>query len=132
MACDDVVERFQVLDVDGADDVDAGLEERFDVLPALLVLEAGRVRVRQFVDQRHLWCPVEYGRQVHFGQLGVAVMHRSARNDFQPVEQRCGVRPVVGLDEADDHVGAACCSAAPFVEHGVGLAHAWRAAEIDA
>ena len=37
---DDVVERLEVLDVDGGDDVDAGVEELLDVLPALLVARA--------------------------------------------------------------------------------------------
>src|SRR5262249_38549356 len=35
---DDVVQTLEVLDVDGGDDVDAGVEEIVDVLPALLVL----------------------------------------------------------------------------------------------
>ena len=51
---DDVVERLEVLDVDGADDVDAGLEQLLDVLPALRVLRAGHVGVRELVDQRDL------------------------------------------------------------------------------
>ena len=37
---DDVVERFEVLDVDGADHVDAGVEELHHVLPTLLVAGA--------------------------------------------------------------------------------------------
>ena len=51
---DDVVERFEVLDVDRRDDVDAGREQLVDVLPALGVAGAGHVRVRQLVDERDL------------------------------------------------------------------------------
>lgn len=36
-ALDNVVQRFEVLDVDGTDDVDAGVEQFVDVLPSLLV-----------------------------------------------------------------------------------------------
>ena len=38
---DHVVERLEVLDVDGRDDVDARVEQVLDVLPAFLVLEPG-------------------------------------------------------------------------------------------
>ena len=41
------------------------------------------------------------------------------------------MRPTVGLDEADDDVGAAGTPPVTFVEHGVGLADAGRGAEID-
>ncbi len=51
---DDVVHRLEVLDVDGRDHVDAGVEDRVDVLPPLLVRRAGHVRVRQLVDEDHL------------------------------------------------------------------------------
>ena len=51
---DDVVQRLEVLDVQRRDDVDAGLEQLLDVLPALLVARAGDVRVRELVDERDL------------------------------------------------------------------------------
>jgi hypothetical protein len=50
--CDDVVERLDVLDVDGGDDVDAGVQQLFDVLPPLLVAGAGCVGVGELVDER--------------------------------------------------------------------------------
>ena len=49
-----VVHRFEVLDVDRGDHVDAGVQELVDVLPPLLVARAGDVRVRELVDERHL------------------------------------------------------------------------------
>ena len=49
---DDVVQRLEVLDVDRGDDVDAGVEQLVDVLPALLVAGAGHVGVRELVDER--------------------------------------------------------------------------------
>ena len=53
---DDVVEALQVLDVDGRDHGDAGVEQLLDVLPALGVPAARGVGVRQFVDQHHRGC----------------------------------------------------------------------------
>ena len=51
---DDVVQRLEVLDVERRDDVDAGVEQLVDVLPALLVARARDVRVRELVDERDL------------------------------------------------------------------------------
>ena len=51
---DDVVERLEVLDVQRRDDVDPGVEQLLDVLPALLVARARDVRVRELVDERDL------------------------------------------------------------------------------
>ena len=62
---DDVVDRLEVLDVDGGDDVDAGVEQLLDVLPALLVPGARDVGVGQLVDQRDLGLPGEDGVDVH-------------------------------------------------------------------
>ena len=52
---DDVVDRLEVLDVDGRDHVDARVEDLLDVLPALRVARARHVGVRELVDQRQLW-----------------------------------------------------------------------------
>ena len=60
-----VVERLEVLDVDGGEDVDPGREHVGDVLVALLVLEARRVGVGELVDQRQLGRAGEQRRQVH-------------------------------------------------------------------
>ena len=51
---DDVVEAFQVLDVDRRDHGDAGVEQLLDVLPALGVLAARGVGVGELVDQHDL------------------------------------------------------------------------------
>ena len=48
---DGVVEALEVLDVDGREHVDAGVEELLDGLPALLVRGAGHVGVRELVDE---------------------------------------------------------------------------------
>ena len=55
--CDDIVEAFDVLDVQGREDIDAGRKQLLDVLPALGVAAAGRVGVGELVDQRELRLP---------------------------------------------------------------------------
>ena len=48
---DRVVQTLDVLDVDGGDHVDPGVEDLVDVLPALFVASVPNVRVRELVDQ---------------------------------------------------------------------------------
>ena len=50
-------------------DVDAGVEDLVDVLPALLVARAGDVRVRELVDQGDLRLPGEDRVDVHLLEL---------------------------------------------------------------
>src|SRR5262249_35397977 len=47
---DDVVQALEVLDVHGRVDVDARIEQLLDVLEPLVMAAAGRVRVRELVD----------------------------------------------------------------------------------
>ena len=65
---DHVVDRLQVLDVDGGDDVDAGGQQLLDVLPALGVAGPGDVGVGELVDQRHLRPAGQHRVDVHLGE----------------------------------------------------------------
>ena len=80
---DDVIERLEVLDVQGRDDADPGLEQLLDVLPALLVARAGHVGVRELVDERDLRPPGEHGIDVRLLELPVPVAELSARDEFE-------------------------------------------------
>ena len=131
-ALDDVVDRLEVLDVDGGDDVDAGGEQLADVLPPLVVAQAGHVGVGELVDERHLGSAGHHGVDVHLLDRRAAVGHRPAGHDLEVGDLLRGVRPAVGLDEAHDDVGAALGPAASFVEHGERLADTGGGAEVDA
>ena len=128
---DNVVDRLQMLDVDGGDDVDAGVEQIFDVLPALLVLRSWHVGVGEFVDKRHLRGTRNHRGGVHLGERRVPVGHRLARDDFQVLEQVLCARTFVAFDIANHHVGATLAPAPGFAEHRVGLADARRRPEVD-
>ena len=126
-ALDDVVHRLEVLDVQRGDDVDAGVEQLLDVLPALLVAGAGHVGVRELVDEHDLGPAREHRVDVHLLELGAAVLDLPARDDLEVAELLGGADPAVGLDEADDDVGAALVAAPPLVEHRERLADAGAA-----
>ena len=129
---DHVVERLQVLDVHRRHDVDTRFEEGLDVLPALDVLAAGDVGVRQFIDQRHFRRPGQHRVQVELGEFPAAVGHGAPGDDLQVAETVGSVRTAMGLDERDDHVGTTIGAPVAFVEHGVGLANTRGGTEIHA
>ena len=128
---DDVVERLQVLHVDGGDDVDAGVEQLLHVLPALLVARARDVAVRELVDERDLRVPGEDGVHVHLGERPAAVLHRPPWQHLEPVGHGVGEHPAVVLDERDHDVGAAVLAAVPLAQHRVRLAHPGCRPEVD-
>ena len=95
-----------MLDVDGGVDVDAGVEQLLDVLVAAFVASAGRVGVRQFVDQRDLRLARQQPVQVELGELQSLVFLRAPRHDLEPFEQGLRLGAAVRFHQADDHVHA--------------------------
>ena len=87
--------------------------------------------MRQLVDQGDGGPAGEHRVQVHFLQHDAAVLDPPAGHLFQFADLGDGLRPAVGLHEADDHVDALPPQPVSFLEHVVGLAHARREAKID-
>ena len=109
---DDVVERLEVLDVNGGDDVDAGGEELVDVLVALGVARARRVGVGELVDE------TSSGRRARMASTSISSTSRrgarpSAGHHLEAGELLRGVDASMGLGEPDDHVGAALAARRP-------------------
>ncbi len=84
---DRVGDRFEVLDVAGADDIDAGVEQDVDVLPALRPLRARRVRVGELVDQGDGGMPRQDRVGVHLLDDDAAILDAAPGDDLQAVEQ---------------------------------------------
>ncbi len=103
-ARDDVGEALDVLDVERGPDVDVGVEQFLNVLPALGVAAVGRVGVGELVDDDELGLARKRGVEVEFFYLLAAIVHHAARQDLEPFEQRGGLGAPVRLDEADDDV----------------------------
>ncbi len=130
---DRIGQGLDVLDVDGRDHGDPGVEDLEHVLPALLVgTGTGHVGVRQLVDEDHLGPAVEHRREVHLGELGAAVLDRLSRHHRQVPDELGRVGPPVGLDQADHDVGPPLVAAPALVQHGAGLPDAGGRAEVEA
>ena len=130
---DDVVHRLEVLDVERRDDVDAGVEELLDVLPALLVPRARDVGVGELVDERELGLAGEDRVDVHLLERRAAVARSCVRGTTSRSRDLRGrVRAPVGLDETRRRRRCRARAAPALVEHGEGLADAGRGAEVDA
>ena len=121
-----------MLHVDGGDDVDSRREQFLHILPALRVARAWCVGVGQLVDQCDCGPAGEHGIEIHLCERRIAVADLHAWDDLELANLLPGLSALVVLDVADDHVAAAFCSAAAFVEHRVGLADARRRAQVDA
>ena len=126
-----VVERLEVLEIDRRDDVDAGVEELLDVLPAFGVPRTGGVRVGELVDQHQLRLALEQPVEVHLLDGLAAVLDRPSGEDLQVADLSVGVGTAVVLHPADDHVGAPLLPTPPLVEHGEGLADTRGSTEIE-
>ncbi len=128
---DRVVQRCEVLDADGGDDVDPGVEDLGHVLPALGVARAGDVGVGQLVDQDDRGSARDDGTDVQLGERRPPVRQGPQGQDLQAVEEAGGGGTAVGLDEAHDDVLAPFAGAPRLAEHGVRLAHPGRDAQVD-
>ena len=106
-ALDDVVHRFEVLNVHRRDDVDPGVEKLLDILPALLVLRSRHVRVRELVDEHLGGCRRRIASMSISSNSRPAVTDLLARDDLEAFELFGRVHASVGLDETDDDIGAA-------------------------
>ncbi len=128
-AGDGVVQRFDVLDVDRGEDVDARRQQLVDVHEALRVARARRVGVGELVDQREARPAGEEGVDVHLGERRPIGVDDPPRDDLERPDERLGLGPAVRLDEADDDVGPFTQAHRGVGQHLVGLADAGRCTE---
>jgi hypothetical protein len=119
-----IVQALEVLDVDRGEHVDPGREDILDVLVALEVLDARRVRVCELVDQRELRPAAEDSRKVHLLEHRLPVGHAPARDGLEPLSLGEGVHAPVRLYVADDDVTSVLGLRLALAQHLVGLADA--------
>ena len=118
-----------MLDVERRVDVDAGVEELLDVLPALGVARPLGIGVGELVHQQDGRAARERRVEVELLERGAAVGDEPRREDLEPLEKGLRLRAPVGLDVADYHVDAVRLELARGLEHREGLADPGRGAE---
>ncbi len=121
-----------MLNVDGGQDTDAGVEQLEHVLISLLVPSARRVRVRQLVDDGELRFPREDGLEIHLFEDHAPVLDAAPRDDRQILQPRFGVGAAVRLDEADHDIDALPTEGMGVFDHRIGLADTGGSADVDA
>ena len=120
-----------MLDVHRRVYVDARLQQLHHVLPPLGVPAAGRVGVRQLVDQDQRGTAGERGVEIELLYRRPAILDAPPGQELQLLEQRLGLGAAVQLDVADDDVDAVVVLLARRLQHRVGLADTGRRAEED-
>src|SRR5712664_2737935 len=128
-----VGDALEMLDVHGRDDIDSGVKEFQNILPAFVVPAGSRhVGVGKLVNQGDLGLSSQDRVLVHLVKPGSPVLDRLAGDDFEALDHVFGEPAPVALYKADDHISAALTSTPALAEHGVGLADARGRAEVDA
>ena len=128
---DDVVQTFDVLNVEGGIDIDACAQQLVDVLPALGMSCARRVGVRELVDEKERGPALERRVEIEFLDRRALDVEHQRRQLLEALEQRRGLRAPVRLEQTDHDVGAAPAQGLRRGEHGEGLAYAGGSAEED-
>ena len=118
-----------MLDVDRGEDIDAGREQLVDVHEALGVARPRGVGMGELVDQDEPGRARKHRVEIHLGQHRAVAVDHPAGYDFERADQRLGLGPAVGLDDADDDVGPFAQTHRAVGQHLVGLADAGRGAE---
>ena len=128
---DGVGPAFEMLDVEGGEDVDPGGQQFLYVLPAFDVARAGDVGMREFIYDDQPRTAFQHRLQIQLPQLGAVVRDDLARNDWQPFEQALSFLATVGFDQSHHKVHPPGVGLACGLQHRVGFAYAGRHAKED-
>lgn len=113
-----------MLHVEGAVDIDAGRQQLFYVLVALLMAAAGGVAVGQLVHYRQLRAAGQQAVEIHFVKGLATVGQGPARRYRQARQQLLGVLAAMGFHYPYHHIQPLGDKRRQSLEHGVGLTHA--------
>ncbi len=128
---DDVVQAFDMLDIDRRVDVDPGGEQLFDIEITLGVTALRRVRVGELIDQDETRPPRQDGVDVHLRQDAALVDDVPPRDDLKAGKEFLGLLAAMGLDDAHHHVHALAVLGLGGEQHFIRFADARRGAQED-
>ncbi len=126
---DDVVQAFDVLDIQRRINVDPAFEKLLDVEITLRVAAALRIGMGKLVDQHQLGPALQDGIEIHFLERAPLVIDMSARNDLEAVKQGLRLAAAMGFDDADDDIHAIRDLRLAGHQHLVSLADSGRRTE---
>jgi hypothetical protein len=125
-----LIEAFEMLDIERTDDIDTHVQQFQRVLVALLISAKRRIGVRQLIDHGDLRPSLQNGIQIHLFHHQVPVLDLFARNDLEPLDQRFCLSAAVGFDEAQHDVHASLFQSMGFFQHLKSLSNPCRRADI--
>ena len=126
----DIVETLNVLDVDRGGDVDSRIEKFDDILPAFGMAAARRIAMRQLVDQHQIGAARQSPIEIELVEPVALVIDRNPRQHLEGFEQRRRLGAAMRLGHPDQDIAPIDLPPRGVLQHAIGLAHAWRRAEI--
>ena len=126
---DDVIQTFQMLDVNGGEDVNPGLQQFVHILPALWMAGAGGITVRQLIHQNQRRTAGEGGVEIELIHVAPAVGEPPRRQGAQALQHRGGLFPAVGLRHANQNIQPLRPEPLRFRQHRPGFPHPGAGAE---
>src|SRR5450756_2287035 len=130
-AADDIVQAFEVLDVERRVNIDAAVEQLLDIVPAFRMARALGVGMSELINQDQCRVALERTVEVELAYLRGAILDDPRWQNFEAFQQRDRFCAAVSFRQADHHIAALDALFARFREHGVGFAHASGSAEED-
>ena len=112
-----------MLDVYGAVYIDAGIQQFFHIGITLGMPGTGYIGMRQLIHQDQAGLALQDGVNIHLAQLDIVIGELAGRDKFQPVDERLGLGPFMGLDVTHHHIHALPFALVSGFQHGVGLAN---------
>ncbi len=131
-ARDHVVQRFQMLDVQRGKDIDSGLQQLLDVLPAFGVARARCIGVCELIDQQQARRTGQCFVQVELMERHAAHFEAPARQHRQAGQQDLGFAAPMRFDHADRDIDTVLGQPSCSREHRKSLADTGRRTEIHA
>ena len=120
-----------MLNIDRGVDIDAQIQQLFDIEIALRMAAAGRIGVGELIDQDELRTARDDGVQIHLVEGSAVIINVLARNDLKAVQQRLGFLAAMRFDDADDKVHPLFLLGMRGLQHFVGLTDPGRGADED-
>ena len=120
-----------MLHVDRGVDIDSGVEQLLDILPAFGMPRARGVGMRQFIDEDQRGAACQRGIEVKFAEGGATILNGTPWQDVEPFQQGFGLCPAMRIHPAHHDVDTLITPLVGRFEHGVRLAYTSRGAKED-